>query len=239
MRSPPLKVGDLARATGLSVRTLHYYDEIGLLSPSHRTRSGHRLYTEGDIARLQQIMSLRQLGLRLDEIQGCLESRAFSPLKVVEQHLARVREQITLEQELCRRLEAIAAILRSGEVASPEQFLKTIEVMTMYEKYYTPEQLAELKQRGDAMGEEKMREAQDAWKQLFAEAKIEMDKGTDPKSEVVQKLRARMDALIHAFTGGNPAIEASLNKMHRQEPDLLSRNGFDPALAEYMGKARA
>ena len=59
MRSAPRKVGELARQTGLSVRTLHYYDEIGLLSPSYRTETGYRLYAAVDIARLQQIKSLR------------------------------------------------------------------------------------------------------------------------------------------------------------------------------------
>ena len=57
------KVGELAERTGLSVRTLHYYDEIGLLSPSRRTAAGHRLYTAGDVVRLQQIRSLKQPGL--------------------------------------------------------------------------------------------------------------------------------------------------------------------------------
>src|SRR6266540_3219671 len=63
------KVGDLARRTGLSIRTLHYYDEIGLLSPSHRTGSGHRLYDVDDVARLQRILSLRQLGFSLEEVK--------------------------------------------------------------------------------------------------------------------------------------------------------------------------
>lgn len=63
------KVGELAEQTGLSVRTLHYYDEIGLLTPSQRTASGHRLYAPGDVIRLQQIKSLRQLGFPLEEIR--------------------------------------------------------------------------------------------------------------------------------------------------------------------------
>lgn len=53
-----LEVGDLAKQTGVSVRTLHYYNEIGLLSPSGRTESGYRLYATPDIMRLQQIVSL-------------------------------------------------------------------------------------------------------------------------------------------------------------------------------------
>ena len=64
------RVGELARRTGLSVRTLHYYDEIGLLLPSRRTDGGHRLYTAGDVLRLQRIRSLQHLGFTLREIRG-------------------------------------------------------------------------------------------------------------------------------------------------------------------------
>jgi DNA-binding transcriptional MerR regulator len=62
MKFEALKVGELARRTGLTVRTLHHYDEIGLLNPSLHTEAGYRLYTAGDVARLQQVLSLRQLG---------------------------------------------------------------------------------------------------------------------------------------------------------------------------------
>jgi MerR family transcriptional regulator, thiopeptide resistance regulator len=70
--STKIKIGELAKQTGISIRMLHYYDEIELLSPSQRTESGHRLYAEPDIIRLQQIMSLRQLGFSLEEIRECL-----------------------------------------------------------------------------------------------------------------------------------------------------------------------
>lgn len=73
-----MKIGELAEQTGLSIRTLHYYDEIGLLSPSHRSDAGHRLYASEDIVRLQQILSLRQLSFSLKEIRECLASPEFS-----------------------------------------------------------------------------------------------------------------------------------------------------------------
>ena len=72
MRVEALKVGELAKRTGLTVRTLHHYDEIGLLRPSLRTEAGHRLYTTVDVARLQQVLSLRQLGFGLEEVRDCL-----------------------------------------------------------------------------------------------------------------------------------------------------------------------
>jgi MerR family transcriptional regulator, thiopeptide resistance regulator len=96
MQPVTLKVGDLAKQTGVSVRTLHYYDEIGLLSPSHRTETGYRLYGEDDIIRFQQIVSLRQIGLSLEEIRACLEQSNFSFSHVVQLHMTRLREQIEL-----------------------------------------------------------------------------------------------------------------------------------------------
>lgn len=67
------KVGALARATGLTVRALHHYDHIGLLSPSMRTAAGHRLYTPGDLARLYRISLLRRLGFPLEQISSVLD----------------------------------------------------------------------------------------------------------------------------------------------------------------------
>jgi len=67
------KVGELAEATGLTVRALHHYDEVGLLVPSERTSAGHRLYDEQDVRRLYRVLALRELGLGLDEIASLLD----------------------------------------------------------------------------------------------------------------------------------------------------------------------
>src|SRR5262245_34934826 len=100
MRFEALKVGELARRTGLTIRTLHHYDAIGLLKPSLHTGSGHRLYTADDVARLQQVISLRQLGFSLEQVRDCLDQPGFSPLEVIRLHVARLREQIELQKGL-------------------------------------------------------------------------------------------------------------------------------------------
>src|SRR5438128_8260057 len=112
MRFEALKVGELARRTGLTIRTLHHYDEIGLLRPSLHTEAGHRLYTAGDVARLQRVLSLRQLGFALEEVRDCLDRPGFSPLEVIRLHVERLRERIELQRRLCERLEALAACYR-------------------------------------------------------------------------------------------------------------------------------
>ncbi|MEM9451818.1 MAG: MerR family transcriptional regulator [Cyanobacteria bacterium P01_E01_bin.6] len=82
-----LQIGELAKQTRLSIRTLRYYYEIVLLVPSYRTESDYRLYSEADIIRLQQILPVRQLRFSLKEIHDCLESPEFSLPKAIDLHL--------------------------------------------------------------------------------------------------------------------------------------------------------
>ena len=86
------KIGELARATGLTVRTLHHYDSLGLLRPSERSPAGYRLYGAEDVVRLQKIVSLRRLGFSLDAIRDCLDTPGLSLGRVLEMHLASARE---------------------------------------------------------------------------------------------------------------------------------------------------
>jgi MerR family transcriptional regulator, thiopeptide resistance regulator len=233
-------VGQLARRTGITVRTLHHYDEVGLLTPSQRNGSGYRLYGEADVVRLQQILSLRQLGLPLAEIRACLTTAGLTPLRVVEMHLARVRQQLDLQQKLAERLEALARQLRSAEAVSVEEFLRAMEMMTMFEKYYTPEQLKELEERRLQLGEERIREVEAAWPTLMAEVRAEMERGTDPADERVRRLAERWSALVAEFTGGDPGIQSSLSRMYQQEPTVAGMDaGPMREMAEYLARARA
>ncbi len=243
MRFEALKVGELARRTGLTIRTLHHYDEIGLLKPSLHTESGHRLYAADDVARLQQVMSLRQLGFSLEQVSDCLDRRDFSPVEVIAMHVARLREQIELQRRLCERLEGLVAHFRTlggaGEV-SAEDFLRTIEVMNMIENYYTPEQLKFFRKRREeaaAAGEDIAKKGQADWAQLLADLKVEMEKGTDPADPKLKEYEKRRQALVNAFTGGDPAIEQNLKRLWTEQGDkLAAQHGMDPKLMEYLGK---
>ncbi|HYG65037.1 MAG TPA: MerR family transcriptional regulator [Thermoanaerobaculia bacterium] len=233
------KVGELARQTGLTVRTLHHYDEIGLLRPSHRSAAGHRLYGAEDLARLLQILSLRQLGLSLEEIRECVTRPEFSLQRILDTHVARLRERIALQQKLCDRLDAVAGHLRSAETVSVEELLQTMEAITMFEKYYTEEQLRTLEERHRQIGEDRIREVEAEWPVLIAEVRVEMDRGTDPANETVQRLAARWQSLVAEFTGGDPGIAKSVGNLYREEPQARERVGLDPALFDYIGRAMA
>lgn len=95
-------IGELAALTGVTVRALHHYDELGLLSPSERSEAGYRLYSYPDLARLQEILIWRQLGFSLAEIRSLLDDPAHDRLGA----LRRQRELVQGEME---RLGALAA----------------------------------------------------------------------------------------------------------------------------------
>jgi DNA-binding transcriptional MerR regulator len=231
------RVGELAKRTGVSVRTLHWYEEIGLLSPPQRTEAGHRLYGAEDVGRLQQIRSLRQIGFSLDEIRDCFASRQFSPQQVVTLHLGRLDREIELQQRLRVRLEAIAARYGAAEHVSAEEFIQAIEAMTMMEKYFTTEQLQELEQRKGVLGEAEINAVAHEWPELLAKVRAEMANGTDPADPRVQALAKRWFELLQAFSGGNKEIEKSAATMYRNEPGVSQQYGVDPSMFPYIQKA--
>jgi DNA-binding transcriptional MerR regulator len=233
------KVGTLARRTGLTIRTLHYYDQIGLLSPSRYTESGHRLYGTEDVARLQQIKSLRALGFSLEEIRDCLGQPDFSPLRVIQMHLARLREEIEMQRQLVERLEGLEAGLRHTDALTADEFLQTIEAMTIFERYYTRQQLEQIKERGRQIGEERIRAVEAEWPELIAQVRAAMERGDDPAGEPVQALARRWMELVREFTGGDPGIARSVRAMYQHEPHIRARYGLDQGLFEFVNRALA
>jgi len=145
MRFNALTVGELSQQTGLTIRTLHYYDEIALLRPSLRTEAGYRVYTLYDLGRLQQVLLLRQLGFSLAEIRQCLDDQDFSPMDVIQLHIAGLHEHIELQKGLCASLEMTAAHLDTAGQINADELLRAIAVMIEMENYRTSEQQEYLK----------------------------------------------------------------------------------------------
>jgi DNA-binding transcriptional MerR regulator len=117
-------VGDLARLTGVTVRTLHHYDEIGLCRPSQRNAAGYRLYNDADVLRLQQILVLRELGLPLDEIASAISGEPDRAALLRQHRVALVAKRGKLDSMLA----AVDAALRvlEGDTAMTSEDLKTL-----------------------------------------------------------------------------------------------------------------
>jgi len=146
------KVGDLAKLTGLTVRTLRFYNQIDLFSPSGKTESGHRLYNESDLSRLQQIMSLKELGLSLDEIKSVLAGEQISPLEIVNLQMARIKEQIKLQQKLLEQLQHVSKLMQKTAPVTVEDFLQLLQAMKMNHEKLVIERKMNWERNLDALG---------------------------------------------------------------------------------------
>jgi DNA-binding transcriptional MerR regulator len=236
------KVGELAERTGLTIRTLHHYDAIGLLSPSGRTesahQSGHRLYTATDVARLQQIISLKQLGFTLEQIGEYLTRADYDPRQVVRLHLEKIRKQAAELARLSSVLQALSETLDRADTVSAEAFLETIEAITMLDNYYSSEQLEQLKARKEQVGDERIKQVEAEWPRLMEEVRAAMAAGIPPTDPKVKDLAQRWVGLVNEFTGGDPGITKSLGNMYANEDNI---NGMDVKamrpMFEYIGAA--
>ena len=239
---PPWKVGELASRTGMSVRALHHYDEIGLLKPSLRTPSGHRLYRQPDVERLQQIQSLRLMGIPLEEVKALLDGARISPREIIDLHLTRLHEHIARQNRLAERMEELAMHLDRVETTSIDDLCQIIQAMTTIEKYFTAEQLEVLRERREGITEQHMHEVRDSWNEIIPKVRSAMAANVDPTSPEILAIAKRWKALVEEFTGGDPKIAQAVTTMYTNEgPTVQKQLGEVPTpdMFAYMGKAFA
>ncbi|MFM9370113.1 HEAT repeat domain-containing protein [Streptomyces sp. Da 82-17] len=120
-----MRIGEVARRSGVSARMLRHYESLGLVTPTDRTSSGYREYSDTDIRRIFHIESLRTLGLSLREIGRALDDPAFTPSALVEDLIRQTRERIAAETELLTRLRRIDA----AEPAAWEDVLDVVALL--------------------------------------------------------------------------------------------------------------
>jgi DNA-binding transcriptional MerR regulator len=126
MNSQTWRVGELAEAAGLTVRTLHHYDRIGLLCPSLRNEGGHRVYTGDDARRLFQIVALRGLGLTLGQIQDCL-TKKLDPRPLLAEQVRTLSAQIESGGRLRTRLLSLLEVLEQRNEPDGDDLLQLIQ----------------------------------------------------------------------------------------------------------------
>jgi DNA-binding transcriptional MerR regulator len=228
------RIGELAAVSGLSVRALRHYDELGLLVPAERSASGYRLYSVAEVERLYRITALRRLGLGLEAIGAALDGDGASLAEVVRRQREAVDRELAERVALRDRLDALCAELDRGEEPTVQELITTMEAMQMYEKYFDSDQRAQIRERGESLGPERIAQAEADWAGLFEELRGHLAAGTDPADPALEPIRARGRELIGAFAGGDPGISQSLGRMWRSEdPEQLSRGTVDREVFAY------
>lgn len=235
---------EFAKRAGVTVRTLHHYDRLGLLKPSRYTVAGYRLYAERDLARLQQIVTLKFIGFPLKQIKELLTPNALdlaSALRLQRKVMEEQRNHLDMAIQAIKKAERVMA---SGDEPDWEVFKKIVEVINMQKdmewvkKYYTEEQLADLAKRGTP---EVLESGQREWAILLKEVEAAINAGVDPASEQAQQLAERWEKLIGEFTGGDPGILENLRRLYADQANWPStfQKPFSESAGTFINKAMA
>ncbi len=249
-----LRIGDLARRTGLSAKALRLYEARGLLKPDAHSASGYRLYGAKALARLSEIAVLKRAGFTLAEI-GALLQRKGSAAALVEARIVSLRREV---QSRSRALAALERAWRGLDSASNDidrllenikmsekldmrfseaeiaEFKRRAEIMG---KHFTEGEREQIRQRAEQLGEAGMRQAQEEWPRLIAQVRAAMEAGKPASDPEVLEMGRRWHALVNAFTGGDANIARKLKSAYDENPQIMAAQGMDPKMFAYVREA--
>ena len=235
----------VAKLSGVSVRTLHYYDKIGLLKPTNRTEAGYRYYGEDELLRLQQILFYKELDFPLKEIHELLDDEAFDLVDALESHKLALKARQKRLKSLLLTIDNTINKLKKGEIMSnPEELYEGLP------QEYREEAINEY-------GKEEIERSEKALMKLgkegFKKLKAEMDKvndelfglkNEDPQSDGVQAIIARHYQVIRQFWGTSNLEDkqaeayAGLGTLYVQDERFTKRDGeTHPDFAVFLEKA--
>lgn len=233
------KVGELAELTGLSIRTLRYYDQIKLFSPSEYTDSGHRRYAHTDLQKLHKILVLKQMGLSLEEVQGLIAyEKNNSILDTIDKQIDRIHEDIKVQQQLLRQLQEVKGELVNKENISVEELTSLFELMKMNRsKYFTDSQLEEMRRYYSQVDKDSLKESEKEFYLLLTKLRTEKEQGMSPKDKIVQELARKWKSITSSFSNGNTEIERNAESFYAENPNAAMHYGLDADLYLYIKEA--
>jgi MerR family transcriptional regulator, thiopeptide resistance regulator len=237
------RIRDFARITGVTVKALQHYDRLGLLRPS-RTPSGHRIYSDEAIERLQQIVALKSIGVPLKQIRVVLDAGGRSLAAVLKsQHAILEDERRGLEHAM-QAMTVVHSDLTSGRISEGQALGRLVEFLTIQDEveamrqYFGPAAWAKF-------GDYWVDWPPPRWRELFRDAEALLNEA--PDSEKAEALVARFYALWHAETGDDPQLKAAIRfgamkAFHDREnwPPRLQRRWYEYRFTEigkFLGKA--
>ncbi len=236
-------VKQLAKMAGVSARTLHYYDEIGLLKPARHPGNGYRQYERAALLRLQQILFLRELGLSLEEIQAVLDRPDFDLLAALEQHrLALMDRQAHLAQLMQTVERTILYLKGSIDMADKELFAGfTEEEELRYteearQQWGDTEAFRQSQQRWGSYSKEKKQEILQEGRQVYSQVMAAMPFG--PASPQAQAAIAHWHEHLRYFYEPSTEMLLGLAEMYNEQPEFAANFGkMHPDLAAFMRQA--
>jgi DNA-binding transcriptional MerR regulator len=235
-------VKQLAAVVGVSARTLHYYDQIGLLKPSRDPSNGYRLYERPALLRLQQILFLRELGLSLEDIQQALDRPDFDLLHALEGHRVALQDRQARLAVLLHTVERTIHHLKGNiEMETKDMFAGfSEEQQKVYaeeaERRWGGENVKESQKRWGSYSEEKKRQIMQEGKNVYLDLVAAMPDG--PAGARAQAGIARWHQHLRYFYEPTTEILIGLGDLYNDDPEFNAFfNRIHPELAGFMRQA--
>ena len=238
-------VKQLAKLAGVSVRTLHHYDHIGLLRPSSRTQAGYRLYQGADLVRLQQILFFKELDFSLAEIRDILDDPDFDEVKALEDHrqlleqqAARIALLINTIDKTVHRLTEDTMPLTDAELYEGFTDAEILEMKQEVQERYDPELIKISNKNVRNMSKTQFQSVKEEGENIASAMAELMDQ--DVASPEVQALNARHHALNEQFYPTSAEVYRGLSQMYTQDDRFrVYYDKYRPGLADFMAAAMA
>src|SRR5262245_26710606 len=240
-------VGELARLTGITVRALHHYDEIGLVVPSQRTPAGYRLYDDADVIRLQQVLLFRELGLPLDEIAFAIE-QAGTREQLLRQHREVLVTKRARIDAMLSALDSALGTLEKGQAMQPDDvkelfggFDPSQYEEEVKERWGDTDAYKESMRRTKRYGKAEWAQIQADWGKIYGDMAALMKAGTPVSDAAVQTLveahRAHIDRWFYPCS---KEMHKGLGAMYVADARFAANlDKVAPGFAQYLSDAIA
>jgi len=238
-------IKEFADLTKVTVRTLHYYDQIGLLKPSYQKANGYRVYTDEDLLRLQQIVTLKFMGFSLEQIKDLIGRKGYEVVKSLKVQAGAVQDEISRLRQASRSIEQVLKQLESDGSINRKKLIQIMEVIQMgedvkkawQEKFFTEAELKEFAEIGKKYTPETMAAYERRWTELIGEVKKNLK--ADPSGEVAQSLAKRWVELLNEGYGDHPQLKARIGEAYQTGAFPAEHRPFGPEVWEFIHRALA
>jgi DNA-binding transcriptional MerR regulator len=210
---------EFANLAGITVRTLHHYDRLGLLKPQ-RSEAGYRIYGLRDLQRLEQIVALKFLGIPLTQIKRLLDRDGLELSEALRMQRRVLEDKRRLLDGAINAIRDAEAAIKPGQQPDASLLKRIIEVIEMQnntdwaKKYYSDDALEKIEQGKQRWSPELQERVTREWTDLFRDVEAALAQGEGPEGKVAQALAARWKQLVEGFTGGDPEVNAGLNRVY-------------------------
>ena len=236
-------VKKISELSGVTVRTLHFYEEAGLLKPAYYGSNGYRYYEENELLQLQQILFFKELGFSIKQIGKVLGRSDFDQLAALYSHRKALNQERGKIGKLIKTIDGTINHLKGNKKMKDREFFNGFGLLTKgkgHETYFAAEELVlnSLKQPGREVDEAQREQIAKTGNEIYGKVADCMEKGLLPTSDQVQRLIKKHHTFTEQFNDATKEVYVALTELYEEHPEFRKQlDPIHPKLASFLAIA--